>query len=392
MMVVVVTVMVMVTMVMSMMLMLWMLITMMMTMMMMAMFCSAFAGNEASVAGIFTDTTQQKPRPMIKECKRYNVIYSEECFRERLSLSRGTFQQLETVTMWSSRLTEFPEKDRTLFTLLGKTNRSDSIGPMTWQPWSKSWHVTATMKNDILGQNVHEVGGPPPYGVDANEVPAPLDAEGKVPLMYFCMSPSYYTMQLDDLPLKGTIDSSPGLGYNAVAHIKASRPYVAICFTKKHADELMEQVVDTIFMAMLDEHNPHLYDAQLAKIFKEASKKEKNPKPGTEKDRNPPPGTEQSQAGGGPDTDNNKGNDPLKTNKPPRKRTKTTKETEGGKPPPKRGKVDDPTGQGSTTNKSKDRLMNMLADLRGEGTTVGDDGADPGEDDSGTGCEEEDDQ
>jgi hypothetical protein len=291
--------------------------------------------------GIFTDETGQKNKGMKKDVKRLNVLYSEQTFRERMGCIRGGFQQNEGITFVTQDVWDFPEKERRRLDLLGKSNRSDSIGAMSWVPWANSWQTCPIEKKVLMGANRVDVGGP-----SGLSVVAPTNVAGKEVVFFHCMSEEWYNLLLEDYPIDASIDTSPGQGDNALAHIRARKPYLGICMTKKHCELLVERLVCLTFGKMMDETDTMMYDPQLAALVlkaKPASKKQ--PKKKAETGVEPPAKQKKQKQKAGEDPD--KPGDP-----PPAKGKKNKKE-------------DDPEPNTSgKKQKSKAELMSVLAKLR----------------------------
>jgi len=223
---------------------------------------------------MFVDESGGKGKQMKKEVRKLHVLYSEETFRDRTACARGPYHQLESVTVVTRNNFDFPEVKRNKFTLLSSTNRGDAVGAMCWHPWNKSWAEKSAVKKQILGPNRVDVGGAGPENVP----PMPTNTEGNEVVLWHCMSEDYYVMLLEDWPIAGTIDLSPGQGLNALAHLRSRIPYLGVCFTPKHVDLLYERLYNRAFAAMLTEADS-LYDPALANLVHSAKKKKQVGRP-----------------------------------------------------------------------------------------------------------------
>jgi hypothetical protein len=306
-------------------------------------------GNEASMLNIFVDESGQKNKLMKKEVKRLNVLYSEQTFRDRMGCVRGGFHQNEGIVLITQEPWEFPEKARQRLDLLGKSNRSDSIGAMSWQPWQGSWQLAPSDKKILLGSNRVDVGGP-----SGLTVPAPPNTAGKEIVFFHCMTDDWYNLLLEDYPIDATIDTSPGHGGNALAHIRARKPYLGICMTTKHCELLLDRLVSLTFGKMLDEADTVMYDPQLATLVQKANPKATKPKP--------PKAPKKVD-------DDDKTAKKAKNAKAKADETDPAKVAKKTKPAKDKGKDDGPP---TKKPKTKADLMNLLASLKkggGDGAT-----------------------
>eukprot|EP00959_Pyramimonas_sp_CCMP1952_P147555 3087845-Pyramimonas_sp.AAC.1 len=170
-----------------------------------------------------------------------NILYAEESLRERLETVRRKFSQLENVAIFAQLPLDVPERPRRLYNAVSQSNRGDTIGPVSFVPWSATMSETAAEKKKILAGHRHEVGGPAEYD---ELLPLPKDAQGREPVFFHCMPETYYTMILQDFPIKATFDLTAGVGNAAVAHVKARIPYVGVVFNEVHLELVVNQVVD----------------------------------------------------------------------------------------------------------------------------------------------------
>jgi hypothetical protein len=161
------------------------------------------------ILGTFQENTEAKAKNMIKAVRKLYCNFSEDSCRERLGSIRGNIHLLECILVVTSKPLELNEVDRKFFNQVSKSSRGDIIATLAWQPWKTAWQLPATMKRQIYGAtNRIEVGGPAPKGVPVYEK-GPGDLE---PAFFHQVPANLYKVLLEEHPLCGVFDCSPGQG------------------------------------------------------------------------------------------------------------------------------------------------------------------------------------
>ena len=192
------------------------------------------------------------------------------------------------------------------FTALGASNRGTAIGPVGWAPWDKMWQATLSEKKQIFGaSNRHDVGGPAPAGC----VPLQRKEDDNEPVFFHALPVQYYEFMLNEFRIVGTIDTTPGPGHAAFAHIKKKIPYTGICFNEKHVPALQDHLVTMIMKAFADEQEKSLYTPQFAELLKVAKAKKK---PAPKKKAKDAAAAEEEEEAEEDDDDSEEGKNPKK--------------------------------------------------------------------------------
>lgn len=297
---------------------------------------------------MFTDElTGTKAKPFPRSNRKLYLTYSMQAFVDRLGCQRGSLHLMEILHTITAKVANHPEITRDSYNVLSSTNRGDCLGPVIWEKWADSWMLKNEDKKKVFGAaNRILVGG----STDSSETARPRGHNDTEPVFYHSLPESYYARLLSDHPLIGGIDLTPGPGNNALAHVKARKPYLGVCFNMHHVEMLYDHLNSMAFKAMMNEGDP-LYNPSLGELL---SAETSVPHEKTKKRKGIPAGHSEKD--------------------------KKQKKPEG---------TDPPAGKASKT-KTRKELMTLLSNLTGagaggtndeEGKTLGAKGGKDGNDD-----------
>jgi hypothetical protein len=161
----------------------------------------------------FQDLTETKPKNMAKSVRKLYCNLSESSFRDRLGSVKGHLHLMEIINVVTAAPLDLPERERDVLNAVSRTSRGDVIGTLAWHPWSKSWTLPVAEKRKVYGAaNRIEVGGAAPEGV-GTYTRGPGETE---PVFFHQLPPSIYRLLLNEHPLAGVFDLTPGSGILAV--------------------------------------------------------------------------------------------------------------------------------------------------------------------------------
>ncbi len=158
---------------------------------------------------------------MVKNARKLYINFSETSFRDRLGSVKGNLHLVEVLSIVSAQQVDFPEIERQYYNLVGKSSRGDVVATVHWQDWKKAWSLSFPEKKVLYSAvNRIEVGGGAPKGL-ANFERLANDVE---PVFFHQWPSNVYKLLLDEHPMQGVIDCSPGAGLFAVECIARKTP------------------------------------------------------------------------------------------------------------------------------------------------------------------------
>jgi hypothetical protein len=193
----------------------------------------------------------------------------------RLSRVRGhcARPQLETVYLVTRLVPNAQQAIIRPFTHHGGDNSGNFLGMIVDEP-ELEWIVDRETKKTILGPHYAlAVGGKTPIE-DCGGMIAPKadladqkeDDRERQPVFYHSIGSRPYEDFVTAWDMKSVVDLTAGEGALALACLRAKRPYVGLCITRKHAEDLMTRLTDLVLNLSL-QHGTVFYSATVVNVL-----------------------------------------------------------------------------------------------------------------------------
>ena len=181
-----------------------------------------------------------------KSEKLVYLLFDEESIRQRKGCVRGmnAFDQVEYMSMVNATsLDEMPSKTHKFFP---GTNQGNKLGDLKIPRMDSLWKLEPTARKELYADPANlfwaEVGGPTPQP-DGSKGPgrgAKKPAVTKEPVFWHPSEPNFYEELVHSYCLRDVYDMTAGDGTAALLFAKLKLPYVGLCLTQRHMDELTE--------------------------------------------------------------------------------------------------------------------------------------------------------
>ncbi|CAK8994563.1 Glycosyltransferase-like protein LARGE2 [Durusdinium trenchii] len=175
------------------------------------------------------------------------------------------------------------------------SNRGDTIYGVVMPSFDdkKCWKLSVKDKRLLYDKHRIAVGGACPEGDTGGR-----KSDTTVEPVFFHAGPYNLDDELVASHAIGAInDLTPGCGNLAMIAIRRNLPYIGLCFTEKHVDELTARLESLVFASMQDARDP-LHSPELVKVIADLKKLDKNNKDGNDEDDQDGPEDEELEEDG----------------------------------------------------------------------------------------------